>query len=297
MIALCVTPFFQSKHFAEEAFMVTDVGTSAKMLSIGQIEGFDRSSTAILENPAALSVNRYSTSVFSTKLFNEVEYRNVNVASYKNNIGTFGLGYMSATVQDIPETDLVAGRHVEVGSVKVNFQVLKLAYQRQITSHLSLGSNFNYYKNVIGSVNGSGINLDLGALYSRNNLTYSVSAKNIVTGRMITYNNGDPETLPFQLVAGVMLHKGYFDFLTQIKSSSAYFKNLKSLGVHFNPGFLELLHLNAGYKEYLSLGKIQNHYTFGVGLELAGISFDYAYEKSDHLEFDNNNYFSFKFDF
>jgi hypothetical protein len=55
--------------------------------------------------------------------------------------------------------------------------------------------------------------------------------------------------------------------------------------------------LYGGYKEYYSLQNISNVYTIGVGLDLFDVEFNYAYEKSDHFEFDNNSYFSLSINF
>jgi hypothetical protein len=83
----------------------------------------------------------------------------------------------------------------------------------------------------------------------------------------------------------------------QYKTTSDQTAPLKSIGVHYRPWFLKLFNLYCGYKEYYALRDLMNVYTIGLGLNLLGVEFNYAYEKSDHYEFDNNNYFSLSINF
>ena len=83
---------------AASYLMITDLGSSAEMIRRGNIEGFSLGSNAIFENPASLhKVNVLSTSVFSSQIMKEVNYRNVSIA-FNSDIGVFGFGYMDAGV-------------------------------------------------------------------------------------------------------------------------------------------------------------------------------------------------------
>ena len=53
-----------------------------------------------------------------------------------------------------------------------------------------------------------------------------------------------------------------------------------------------MLHISAGYKEFVVIQQIKTNTTMGLGLEMMGVNFDYAYEQSDHIMFNNKHYFS-----
>lgn len=286
---------------AADALMVTDVGTSAGMLGKGQVEGFDSSAISVLENPAGLyRVKNQSVSMFSTQLMNEVDFRNVAYAR-KTKHGTFAIGYMGSLIDGIPETATqnIGGQEKFVVNSYFNAEnmVVKAGFQKTLKEELHVGFNMNYYSNSIGSVSGTGVNFDVGMVYQVSSLETSVVLKNVVPSMRANYSNGVEETYPFQTLWGVKYGRDYLDLMAQIKTTTAIDRNLLSLGATYRPVFLPFMHLNLGMKQYMHLEDVNNHYTFGIGLTLFGLNFDYAYEKSEHLQFDNNNYFSLNFDF
>lgn len=301
LLTVLFVGLFAHTTYGVEALQVTDVGTSARMLALGQIEGFDDSAVSVLENPAALyRVKENSFAGFTTTLFNEVDYRSLAYAR-NTKYGVVAVGFMGSLVDGIPETATqnVGGeeKFVSIGNFNVSHSLLKLGHQFSLKENLHIGTALNYYSNSIHTVKGNGFNLDVGAIYEKDAWTFSHTFRNLVKASKLNYSNGNYEYLPFQTVTGVQYHVGYFDFLAQYKRTSAFDKGLKSLGVHFNPRFMDFIHINAGYKEFQHLDDVGSHYTLGVGLTLHGIGFDYAYEKSEHLLFDNNSYFSMKFSF
>lgn len=298
---LVLSLILMSPLAAADALMVTDVGTSAGMLGKGQIEGFDSSAVSVLENPAGLyRVENQSMSIFSTQLMNEVNFRNVAYAR-KTSLGTFAVGYMGSLIDGIPETATqnVGGEEKFVANSYFNVEnmVVKAGLQRTLKPDFYVGVNLNYYSNSIGSVSGTGLNFDAGLIYEVSNFETSVVLKNIIPSMRANYSNGGQETYPFQTLWGVKYGRDYVDLMAQLKTTTAIDRNLLSLGATYRPGFLSFMHLNLGMKQFMHLEDVKNHYTFGIGLRLFGLNFDYAYEKSEHLQFDNNNYFSVNFDF
>ena len=79
------------------------------------------------------------------------------------------------------------------------------------------------------------------------------------------------------------------------------FDGLNSLisgGIDYTPFFLmDILTVSAGYKEFSILDAISNTITLGAGINIFGLSMDYAYEMSDHYEYNANNYASIGLDF
>ena len=88
-------------------FEVTEIGSSAQSIRIGNIEGFSSFSNSIFENPAGLyRLNKVSGTLFTSKLMNEVNYLNGSIA-YRFKFGVLAFGYFDASVSGIPFTEEV----------------------------------------------------------------------------------------------------------------------------------------------------------------------------------------------
>tara|TARA_B100001121_G_C18700507_1_gene627538 strand:+ start:11270 stop:12229 length:960 start_codon:yes stop_codon:yes gene_type:complete len=305
MVGLFVVCLSSISIHAASYLMITDLGSSAEMIRRGNIEGFSVGSNAIFENPASLhKVNLLSTSVFSSQIMNEVSYRNVSLA-FNSDIGVFGFGYMDAGVDDIIKTKLSGtGENAIViadGVFSYKNRVIKVGYQNSITETLHIGVNAVGYMNEIHTYKGSGYNLDVGAMYSFSELDVSLFARNLIPTK-IEYSDSEDdsykgeESLPLQVIFSAAYPFGDLDILGQLKFDGV--NSLMSGGLDYTPSFLfNMLTLSAGYKEFSVLDNISNTITLGVGLNLWGLSLDYAYEKSDHFEYDANNFASVGFDF
>ena len=240
----------------------------------------------------------------SSQIMKEVNYRNVSIA-FNSDIGVFGFGYMDAGVDDIIKTSLSGTGDSAIvvadGVFSYKNRVIKVGYQNSITEELHVGVNAVGYMNEIHTYKGSGYNLDVGAMYSFSELDVSLFARNIIPTK-ITYSDSEDddyngeESLPLQVVFSAAYPFGDLDILGQLKFDGV--NSLVSGGLDYSPSFLfNMLTISAGYKEFSVLDNISNTITMGVGLNLWGLSLDYAYEKSDHFEYDANNFASIGFDF
>ena len=70
---------------------------------------------------------------------------------------------------------------------------------------------------------------------------------------------------------------------------------IKSLGIDYTPNFMDILSLRAGFREKYVLDNVENNWTVGMGLEYKNIRFSYAYEKSDHIEYEHKHYYSMSY--
>ncbi len=305
ILAFFLSLIFYSNIEAANYLMITDLGSSAEMIRRGNIEGFSSGSNSIFENPAGLyRVNYISTSVFASELMDEVTYRNVSVA-FKSDIGVFALGYMDAGVDDIISTKLQGeGDNATVvadGVFSYKNRVIKLGYQTSITEKLHLGVNAAGYINEIHTYSGTGYNMDAGLIYLFSELELSLFVRNLIPMKVDYTDSDDPsysaeEDLPLQMVFSVQYPFGDLDVMGQFKYDGT--NTLMGAGLEYTPKFLyNVLTLSAGYKEYSALDTISNTVTFGAGLNIFGLSLDYAYEQSDHFEYDSNNFASVGFDF
>ena len=120
----------------------------------------------------------------------------------------------------------------------------------------------------------------------------------------VTYTSSEPEyswyegeeEMPLQSLFGVMVPFGDLRFYGQAKFDG--YNTLMSASTEYQPGFLgNVLTISAGYKEFSVLDAVSNTITLGAGIDLFGLSVDYAYETSDHFEYDANNFASVGIDF
>ena len=104
ILAFSVFLSFCSWSYARDAdeLLITDLGSSARMIALGGVEGFTWTSNAVFENPASLAkIKNHSISAFTSKIIDEVTYINLSYAT-RTKSGHFGVGHMSASVGGIP---------------------------------------------------------------------------------------------------------------------------------------------------------------------------------------------------
>lgn len=282
---------------AQNALYIPDLGTSAQMIALGNIEGFSSSAYSVLESPAGINrSDRVGVSAFTTQLMDEAYYKNMSVL-LPTDYGHFGVGYMSVGVDNIPKTALSEGRFVAESFFNFQNYVAKLVYATHLTDDLSIGAAVTYLSNSLGTVSGEGFNGDIGLRYQWGLAEISGQLKNIVTSSKIAYTNGGVEEFPLQSIVGLKLNVGDLGILGQAKFISHQPKPLLSAGLHYNPSFINIFHIYGGYKEFHALQNVENTYTVGLGLSLFDVQFDYAFEKSDGIIFNNHNYFSVSVNF
>lgn len=287
--------------------LVTDIGTSARMISLGRIEGFDTSAASIFENPAALSyVGESSISLFRTTLVNEFHYNNMAIA-IETPVGKLGFGYMENVTYDLYETIAVTGNHmpndkkeiVAVGTFDYKSQVYKLAYQWDVLDDLFMGMTYSFYQVAFETERGQGANLDFGLMYHRPNYRLSFLLKHLVPGAQIVYDSGTREYLPLMgMVSGAYQFRpdveGYFQYKAryQNKSEGRGVYHLGAYGIRYNPDYVPYLSFMIGYRDDLILDDIRSNISLGIELSFYGFRAHYAYEKADVPGFNNKSYFS-----
>ena len=73
LIGFCIYVFSSTITLATNFVLISDLGSSARSISLGNTLGTSHSAEAIFGNPAALNqVDGYSLSLFSTNIMNEV---------------------------------------------------------------------------------------------------------------------------------------------------------------------------------------------------------------------------------
>lgn len=292
-----------SLHANGDFFMVSSVGSSAEMISKGNIEGISDYSNNVFDNPAALKrINKFSATLFTTTLMEEIAYRNISMA-FRLPVGVMGIGYMSADVEDIIRSKRVVFdeennpedyEFLPDGTFGYTNNIMKLSYQISQTKNLHWGVSAVRYYTKIDDIDGEGFNVDGGALLEMYPLTLSFVARNVMSSSKVTYSNDGEENLPLQGVISGLYRMREFDIYAQIKTSGSTINEdfNKAFGITYYPELFSMVEFSAGYKEFPVLREVQNNITLGLGLTLYDLKFNYAYESSDHPLYNGKHYFS-----
>jgi hypothetical protein len=163
VVLLCLIPtiLFSNVNY----FMPTDIGSSARMIGQGSIEGFSPHASVLFENPAALSrISQWSMSLFRTTYLDDYHYQNIALA-YATSKGYFGFGYYGAAVNEIYNTGYNSAQEITIeNTISYQNSVVKLAYANAITPFLMYGVTLSHYMTSLDPRYGSGTNLDVGIL-------------------------------------------------------------------------------------------------------------------------------------
>ena len=281
---------FSLSSFGTEFLQISDLGTSAKMIALGNIEGFDCSAASVFENPAGLHrIQNISVAYFHTSLLkNALPYNSVAVA-YKGSFGTFAFGYMGVEDTNIFLTNKTAGVVGITDTAKYANQIFKLGWQTVLWPRSYIGLNLSYFNHKIiqDELEGNGFNTDIGYFWEDKASAFSLCAKNVVPFFKIHYSNNKEEALPVQVVASGSKSWNDFRFFSQIKIQSLNVGYLKAIGIEYRPYFLGMLSIAFGWKEINIEQDIFNNFTMGMSLNLNSFGISIAYENAQYFEQDN----------
>jgi len=295
-------------------FPASAAGSSAGVVRLGMIEGMSEGADSVFANPASLyRINQLSTSLFTTTFMDEVTYRNAAIA-LRFSFGTVGVGIMDLGVDDLEKT-VKTDAGVDVDSY-FNYKnsLLKLAYGFSQSEQVHFGLSGTYYFNKFDTVSASAFNLDFGTVVKFDRLEFSFLVRNMLVSNDVVFadtetgsnsSNGQTENLPLETVYSLKYAKGHFNLYGQLKTIGSERALQKHVALEFKPKFLPVLSLSAGMYQYSLLhyeeGELLDDQkltaSFGMTLNLRGVTFDYAYEKSEHIEFDHKHFFSAGFSF
>lgn len=291
-------------------FIPSSVGSSAKSVRLGNVNGFSNASDSVFDNPAALfRVNKFSSSLFATTFMEEVVYQNASIG-VRLPVGVLAVGYMGVGVADVPKTrkDVLNPSlpsddptNYEIASesgFSYSNQMLKVAYEFSQNKYLHFGISGSYFTTVMDTYKATGLNADVGVVIESGPLAISIAAKNVIPSLKVKYTNSasatynQTESLPMETSYGAKYKMDEITLLGQITMKDSDKKMLKAAGIEYTPKFVKMLRLSAGYKEFSVITTTKSSISMGLGLELAGVNFDYAYEQSDHIIFNSKHYFS-----
>ena len=279
----------------ERAFSVAEIGSSAKFIGLGGIELSTSSAASVFHNPALLQGKySYSLSVFTTQLFNEVNYRNLAFSKQFKKFN-FGVGYMDARVVDLPTTVKLTdnmGSYFDItGYYDISFSLYKAAISYQLNNNFIFGVGVSYIDNSISDISANGFNADLGLNYKHKNNSFSLSIDNIFQYYDLEYSNDADEAYPLKATFSYLKNFAFVTPMIQYSLVQDYLPQM-AIGMLFKYPKFSFLDGFLGYKSDYYLDDYDYKFTLGLGLNFFGVNFHYAYQKSDYINTDNYSFFS-----
>ncbi len=278
--------------------LIQDLGSSARMIGLGNIEGFSADSSVVFDNPAGMyRMKRSSMSFFTASvMMGEVNYNQISLAT-PTTYGTFGIAYMEAGVYDFSHTGLINTGVIEKAVFLHTFDykstVMKLSYQNQVQPNVYYGVTGTLYGARFYDTIASGSNMDFGLIFDLRPVVVSLMVRNMIAGSQVDFRSPSGnagEVLPTEVILATRYAAKELQLYGQYKYTQD--KGLFSTGVSYSPAFSPMFEFLGGYKNYLVLGDIRSGLTCGVGLKFRPITIYYSFEKSDYFQNDNKNYFS-----
>jgi len=286
------------------------IGVGARALGMGKAAvAMAESGDASFNNPAGLGeIDNFQFTSMSGKILEDVNYNLLGIIYPLGQKTAVGIAYVAANVSGIDLYDASGNfqKRADFGD-----SVVIASFGRKVSDKIAIGLNFKYfsqYSNELQTSNGSGANLDIGLLQdSLNWLTIGVVGKNILSASKIRSQNGEEENLPSSLTIGAKLYllgnhfqaailsplELYLSSDAELALNSPQPSTLHS-GVELSPN--PNLSLRAGIDQDPIPGGVQNNFTAGISLKLAGIGFHYAYHPYGDLPQNLSHYFSLSFD-
>ena len=165
-----------------------------------------------------------------------------------------------------------------------------LEHEDKELNNIYIGSSIKYYNHSIDTVTGTGYNMDLGLLFIDKNISISGIVKNTIPGTKMTYSNKGVENIPIHLLLSGLYKLNNLNIYAQVRRTKRHL--LYSGGLSYIPAVFNYIDLSIGYKAYPVLNEVNQNLTFGLGLHLYNIRFNYAQELSEHIIYKNKHYFS-----
>ncbi|HNW58872.1 MAG TPA: PorV/PorQ family protein [bacterium] len=245
---------------------------------------------ALYWNPAALEkVRNMGLGLYYSNLTAGTQYSYLGYAHPTLFIGTFGIGVLSLTTPDI---DLYDDQDpIKLGSVAYSRTMLLLGYGYRPASWLSLGTTMKVERASLpaypdaggsaGSLTESALGADLGLILAPqskaplvHDLSFALTLQNAVqrSMRAVEAKDTTPRTLRLGMAKGIALSEDGSAMTIALEyDKTSTMPGHSHLGLEYS--FQDLFSLRTGF--------YRNHLTYGGGVKLAGVQFDYSYWNGD----------------
>ncbi|MGE4170220.1 MAG: hypothetical protein AB7F28_05820 [Candidatus Margulisiibacteriota bacterium] len=275
--------------------LLTDhIGSSPKMIALGNIEGMDFDSSSIFDNPAALMKTRLSAASMQTQLSDsETAFLCVSTSVPFLN-GHLGFGVMSIQSSNLDKTAIGDFNQFYSASTFSTTDALYLAaYQQLLAPNLSGAVTVKYADQDLYETRGKGVNADIGFVWDPAPLRLSLGFKNILPNSPMVYSQDQTAIpFPFQATLGARYQWSDLAVLGQVKYHEEGHLILKAAAVEYAPSFTTMA-VYGGWKEIPVSAHTCHAYSVGARLALSSIAISVSYELSDFIGADSRRYISF----
>lgn len=287
--------------FAKTSLDLGVAGVGARPLGMGKAYvAIADDANAVFTNPAGLGLQKsWALTSMSTKLFGSANYVLAGTAIPLDQ-GTIGIGYIGlqspAGYSTVDETSV--GEPLSYNSSEIILSYarnLKEVIHSSTLGDLSVGISLKLINHKFDGFDGNaqGMSTDLGIIYKPNQ-DLSLGANFANLGGKVKWNSGKEEEVEsagklgcsFKLLDGKLLTSAGIDFAMNAKRPM-----LLHGGFEYKP--IDFLSIRGGLdQDPLSLSESVSNFTAGVGIKIAGVSFDYAYKQDKEIESNARHYFS-----
>ena len=282
-----------------------NIGVGARPLGMGKAYvAIAEDGDTIFINPAGLGkVNSFKLTSMYANLLGDVNYTVLAGAMPINDLITIGGGGIMSSVSSIP---LFSDTAEPLGSGELTKSVMFVSCGIDLGS-VQVGTNLKYFAqsgsgpSEVEVSNGSGYDMDLGVLYSPNSwLSLGANQQNLL-GSNMTYASGLEEKIESITKVGIKLGVLGKDALMSsgqkliLGADADLTQNgtILHVGAEYRP--IEIIALRAGLDQDQGADETVNNITFGVGIKLMGVEFDYAYHPYSDIPENTTHYFSISY--
>ncbi len=291
-------------------------GASARALGMGgmflNVQGDPAS---VINNPAGLAkIDRWKFFSMGTKTLQEINYYTVGTAFPIQNVGVMGIALVDRSIKDIPITGplIISGGTFDdsnIDSATFSEDTLFLTYANTVLlweRDVNYGISTKFFQKRTSNYdegNASGINMDLGMQLEINkDLSTGLKIQNIFGGSAdsaaagsMVWDTGEYEKMDSYFCLGIANKTLYKNLLLGLDikknlSRQAY-PALIALGSEWHP--YDQLFLRCGLEQSIKAPDINdggeyaavvNNYTLGIGTNLDGWRFDYAFRPNSEIK-------------
>jgi len=272
-------------------------GNSARPISMGRAYTAAQNDIGTLfYNPAGISeAVSFEMSSLSTKLGGDFSYSSFGCAIPLPR-GVIGLGVMWKSSAGFYETTREAsGRVASTRSFDYSGNTLFFTYADRFNDQWKYGSRLRYEgENAQGVSGGTGSKLavDAGLVYDRSSdMSLGLSVSNLLSGHMLWSNGYADEPLQ-EIKMGVSYRprKNMELLLDLINSPGSPFLIKAGMELRQN----QMFSLRGGIEQVPAGDATSMNFTMGLGIEMSGFGFDYAYLSDSQVPGNTTQFFSVK---